>query len=139
MDDNDQLEAGGHARAAREHVYGFNRATMWDRDQIPSGASDQLAEFADLAAALPQAFSQLSTTLEQALVDQVLSMDAMTNELDPAMAIGVARLHLEEARGLAVDLHKHLDAAHNATAHVISQGIDDRQTRGQESMTWDQP
>lgn len=135
MDDNDPLEAGGHAAAAREHVYGFNRATMWEQDQIPSETSDQMAEFADLAAALPQAFSQLSSTLEQALVHQVLSMDAMTDETDPSMAIGVARLHLEEARGLAVDLHKHLDAARNATAHIISQGVDD----GQESMPWDQP
>jgi len=50
VDDNDQLEAGGHAAAAREHVYGFNRATMWERDQIPTETSDQLAEFADLAA-----------------------------------------------------------------------------------------
>ena len=65
----------------------------------------------------------------------MLSMDSMTDESDPSMAIGVARLHLEEARGLAVDLHKHLDAARNATAHIISQGVDD----GQESMTWDQP
>lgn len=135
MDDNDQLAAGGHATAAREHVYGFNRATMWDRDQIPSATSEQLADFADLAAALPQTWSQLSTTLEHALAHQVLSMDAMTDETNPAMAIGVARLHLEEARGLAVDLHKHLDAARNATAHVISQGVDD----GDESMPWDQP
>src|SRR3546814_8014572 len=65
VDDNDQLEAGGHATAAREHVYGFNRATMWERDQIPAETSDELAEFADLAAALPQAFSQLSSTLER--------------------------------------------------------------------------
>lgn len=135
MDGSDQHEAGGYAAAAREHVYGFNRATMWARDQMPSEASDQLAEFADLAAALPQAFSQLSVVLEQALADQVLSMDNMTDESDPAMAVGVARLHLEEARGLAVDLHKHLNAARNATAHIISQGIDD----GQESMPWDQP
>ncbi len=135
MDDNDQLEAGGHATASREHVYGFNRATMCEQEQIPSETSDQLAEFADLAAALPQAFSQLCSTLEQALADQVLSMDAMADESDPAMAIGVARLHLEEARGLAVDLHKHLDAARNSTAHIISQGADD----GQESMPWDQP
>ncbi len=135
MDDDDQREAGGHATAAREHVYGFNRATMWEeRDQIPAEASDQLAEFADLAAALPQAFSQLSSTLQQALANHVLSMDAMTDESDPAMAIGVARLHLEEARGLAVDLHKHLTAARNATAHIISQGVDD----GQESMPRDQ-
>ncbi|HET7736375.1 MAG TPA: hypothetical protein VFK52_10395 [Nocardioidaceae bacterium] len=135
MDGNDQHEASGYAAAAREHVYGFNRATMWARDQMPSETSDQLAEFADLAAALPQAFSQLSSVLDQALADQVLSMDNMTDESDPSMAIGVARLHLEEARGLAVDLHKHLNAARNATAHIISQGIDD----GQESMPWDQP
>jgi hypothetical protein len=62
-------------------------------------------------------------------------MDAMTDESDPAMAIGVARLHLEEARGLAVDLHKRLDAARNATAHVMSQGVDD----GQVSMPSDRP
>jgi hypothetical protein len=134
-DDTDDLQAWSHATAAREHVYGFNRATMWARDQMPSETSDQLAEFADLTAALPQAFSQLSSVLEQALADQVLSMDNMTDESDPSMAIGVARLHLEEARGLAVDLHKHLNAARNATAHIISQGIDD----GQESMPWDQP
>src|SRR3546814_21200399 len=65
VDDNDQLEAGGHATAAREHVYGFNRATMWERDQIPVETSDELAEFAALAAALPQAFSQLSSTTER--------------------------------------------------------------------------
>lgn len=124
--DDDQLAAGGHAMAAREHVYGFNRATMWDRDLNPSEISEQLAEFADLAAALPQTFSHLSSTLEHALAHQVLSMDAMIDESDPVVAIGVARLHLEEARGLAVDLHKHLDVARNATAHVISRGVDDR-------------
>jgi hypothetical protein len=121
--------------AAREHVYGFNRATMWARDQIPAETTDQLAEFADLAAALPQAFSQLSSTLDQAKADQMLSMDGMTDEADPSMAIDVARLHLEEARGLAVDLHRHLDAARNATAHIISQGVD----AAQGSMPWDQP
>ena len=135
MDDGGGLEATAHANAAREHVFGFNRITMWERDRIPAETSDQLAEFADIAAALPQACSQLSSTLEQALSSQELSMDSMTDESDPSMAIGVARLHLEEARGLAVDLHKHLNAARNATAHIISHGVDD----GQESMPWDQP
>lgn len=135
MDHNDQREASEHTAAAREHVYGFNRATMRQQDQTPAATSDQLADFADLTAALPQAVSQLSSTLERALVQQVLSMDAMTDESDPATAIGVARLHLEEARGLAVDLHKRLDAARNATAHVISQGVDD----GQVSMPTDRP
>ena len=135
MDDGGGLDATAHANAAREHVYGFNRITMWERDRIPAETSDQLAEFADIAAALPQACSQLSSTLEQALASQELSMDWMTDESDPSMAIGVARLHLEEARGLAVDLHKHFNAARNATAHIISHGVDD----GQESMPWDQP
>ena len=135
MDDGGGLEATAHANAAREHVLGFNRITMWERDWIPAETSDQLAEFADIAAALPQACSQLSSTLEQALASQELSMDSMTDESDPSMAIGVARLHLEEARGLAVDLHKHLNAARNATAHIISQGVD----AGQESMPWGQP
>ena len=135
MDDADGLRATGHARRAREHVFGFNRITMWQRDQIPAETSDQLAEFADIAAAFPQAFAQLSSTLEQALANLVLSMDSMTDESDPSMAIGVARLHLEEARGLAVDLHKHLNAARNATAHIISSGVDD----GQETMPWDAP
>ncbi|WP_067429096.1 hypothetical protein [Nocardioides jensenii] len=127
MDNNDDCQATGHATAAREHVHSFNRATMWVRDQIPSETSDQLAEFADIAAVLPQAFSQLSRALQQTLTHQVLSMDSMTEETDPSMAIGLARLHLEEARGLAVDLHKHLTSASNATAHIISQGIDDDQ------------
>ena len=135
MDDGGGLEATAHANAAREHVFGFNRITMWERDRIPAETSDQLAEFADIAAALPQACSQLSSTLEQALASQELSMDSMTDESDPSMAIGVARLHLEEARGIAVDLHKHLNAARNATAHIISNGVDDRQ----DSMPWDQP
>ena len=135
MNDNDQREASGHATAARENVHGYNRATLWAHDQIPAETSYELAEFADLAAALPQAFSQLSSTLKQASTDQILSMDSMTDESDPAMAIGVARLHLEEARGLAVGLHKHLNAAHNATAHIISQGVDD----GQGSTPSDQP
>lgn len=135
MDDGGGLEATAHANAAREHVFGFNRITMWERDRIPAETSDQLAEFADIAAALPQACSQLSSALEQALASQELSMDSMADESDPSMAIGVARLHLEEARGLALDLHKHLDAARNATAHIIRHGVDD----GQESMPWDQP
>ena len=113
------------------------RMARWGVAPIFGDGSQELSAVhgADLAAALPQAFSQLSSTIEQAIANQVLSMDAMTDESDPAMAIGVAGLHLEEARGLAVDLHKHLNAARNATAHIISQGVDD----GHGSMPWDQP
>src|SRR3712207_4650117 len=45
VDDNDQLETSAHAAAAREHVYCFNRASMWARDQIPAQTSEELAEF----------------------------------------------------------------------------------------------
>ncbi|MQW77999.1 hypothetical protein GHK92_19205 [Nocardioides sp. dk4132] len=135
MDDNDQLDASGHAAAARKHVDGFNRTARGQPEQTPAETSSQLAEFAVLTAALPQAVSQLSSTLEQALASQALIMDSMTDESDPAITIGVARLHLEEARGLAVDLHKHLNAAHDATAHVVSPGVDN----GHESMPWLHP
>lgn len=36
---------------------------------------------------------------------------------------------------LAVELYKRLDAAHQAVAHIISQGVEDIQ----ESLPWDQP
>ena len=134
MDGGSELEATRHARAACDHIYGLNRATMWERNQTPAGTSTQLADLAALAAALPQAFSQLSTLLEQALQTQVLRMDSSSAESDPALAVGVARLHLDEARSYAVDLHKILDAAHQATAHIVSDGID-----GQESKPSDPP
>jgi len=134
VDGGSELEATGHAKAACDHIYGLNRATMWERDQTPADTSTQLADLAALAAALPQACSQLSTLLEQARQTQILSIDSSSAESDPAMAIDVARLHLDEARGYAVDLHKFLDAAHQATAHIINAGSDD----GQESMPWDQ-
>ena len=127
MEGSSELEATRHARSACEHIYGLNRATMWQRTQIPADTAEQLADLAALAAALPQAFSQLSTLLEQAMEDQVLSMDSATPESDPAMAIGVALRHLDDARGYAVDLHRLLDAAHQATAHIVSDGVDDSQ------------
>ena len=95
---------------------------MRERDQIPAETADQLADLAAVAAALPKAFSELFKPLQQALETQVLGMDKMTDESDPAMAICVARLHLDEARGHAVEVDKHLDAAGQATAHIISQG-----------------
>lgn len=57
MDDKVELEATGHAKAACEHIYGLNRATIWERDQTPAEVADQLADLAALTAALPQAFS----------------------------------------------------------------------------------
>lgn len=123
MNGGDNLTATQHAEAVCEHIQSLNRATLRGSDQTPSQTAEQVALLAASAAALPQAFAQLSALLERALTDQILSMDSDSLEPDPAMAVGIARLHLDEARGHAVDLYKRLDAAHQATAHIISAGV----------------
>ena len=120
MDDSNELAATEHAGSACEHSYRFNRVTMQESGHAPAEMAEQLAHLAALVAALPEAFSQLSTLLAHALNTQVLTMDPNNADSDPSIAIGVARLHLDEARGQAVDLHKLLDAAHRATARILS-------------------
>ena len=133
MNSGSGLEATRHAEAACQHIHGLNRATRWERDQTPAQIAEQVAQLAAAAAALPQAFAQPSLLLDEALASQILSMDSLSAESDPAMAVGVARLHLDEARGYAVDLFKLLDAAHQSTAHIISAGVD----HGQDPTPWD--
>ena len=99
MTTSSELEATRHAEAACQHIHGLNRATLWDRDQTPAQTAEQVAQLAAAAAALPQAFAQLSTLLDEALASQILSMDSLSAESDPAMAVGVARIQLDEARG----------------------------------------
>jgi hypothetical protein len=77
----------------------------------------------------------LSSLLGLALECPVLSMDTMTAESDTAMAIGVPGSTWARRAGYAVDPHKLLEAAHQATVHAVSKGVDD----GQESMPWDEP
>jgi hypothetical protein len=125
IDDN-VIAATGHAAAAFEQIAEFNRTTMHTRDAHPSDISDQIAHLAALVAALPQAFSQLSSSADAAVRDQALRMDGTSPDEDPAIAIGVARLELADAKDVAVELYKLLDAAHNATAHIISAGVADR-------------
>lgn len=57
-------------------------------------------------------------------MNQTLTLDPMVEEVDAAAAVGVARLHLAEARCLLAGAQKHLEAAHNTTAHLVSDGID---------------
>jgi hypothetical protein len=113
----------GYSRAANEAVADLCRHTINVPDLRPAGVSDTVANLAALAAALPQAFAQVSRALEKAQREQLLEMDSMTGETDVDMAAGVAKLHLEEARELAVELHKRLDSAHQSTAHIISNGF----------------
>lgn len=123
MNSDIKLTATQHAESVCEHIHGLNRATLRASGQTPSQTAEQVAHLAAAAAALPQAFAQLSALLEEALAHQTLSMDQDSLDADPAMAVGVARLHLDEARSYAVELYKRLDAAHQATAHIVSAGV----------------
>lgn len=123
MNSDIKLAATQHAEAVCEHVHGLNRSTLRASGQTPAQTADQVAQLAAAAAGLPQAFAQFSALLEEALARQVLSMDSESLDADPAMAVGVARLHLDEARSYAVELYKRLDAAHQATAHIVSAGV----------------
>lgn len=115
-------EVRGHARAARDAVADLCRSTVTTPDMTPAAVADSVEALADLAAALPQAYAQITRVLDKALREQLLTMDTLTEENDPAMAVGIANVSLEEARQVAVDLHKLLNTAHQATAHIISHG-----------------
>ena len=117
-----QLDATRHAIAACEHIRGLNHSTRSEPEQTPAQTAEQLANLAALVAALPQAFAQLSWILQQALESQALSMDHSATDRDPEpdFGIGLAHLHLDEARETAVDLYRSLDAAHQAAAAIVS-------------------
>lgn len=111
------------AQEACDRLYEFNRLMIWQTEAVPSDIAESLAQLAALVAALPQAFNQLAHCLHLAEARQLLSMDSMLLDPDPATAVGVARLELQEAKELAVDLYRLLNAAHNSTAHVGSAGL----------------
>jgi hypothetical protein len=110
------------ASASYEAIRALNHDTINQLNMTPSGVSSTVMNLAAMAAALPQACAQLSRILARANDDQVLTMDSLVDETDAWMAIGQAEIHLDEARELAVELYKHLDAAHQATAHIVSNG-----------------
>lgn len=111
-----------HASTADQAIAQLCRDTIALPAMTPAGVSDTIANLAAMAAALPQACAQLSRILAQANDDQDLTMDELVDETEPDMAIGQAQIHLDEARELAVELHKLLDAAHQVTAHIVSHG-----------------
>lgn len=119
---SDTCSAADSARAALAEIRRFTRATA-RADQIPADTSGEIADLAALVAALPQALSHLSGTLARALVTQTLTLDSMAEETEAATAVRVARLHLEQAASVLADTQEHLHAAHNATAHLVSGGI----------------
>ena len=118
MDEADTSLAA--ARAVEDATQDLCRATVARPMLTPSEVDVVLAHLAAAAAALPQAYAQLSEILDDAKSDQVLETDGMADTDDPTLAVDTARMHLDEARDAAVALHKLLDAAHAQTAHVIS-------------------
>lgn len=128
--DDVQPEATRHAIAACEHIRSLNHATRSEPEQTPAQTAEQLANLATLVGALPQAFAQLSRILQHASESQVLSMDDFAVDPEPDIGVGLARLHLDEARETAVDLYRSLDAAHQAAAAIVS----DRANNPDETM-----
>jgi len=103
---------------------GPRRVDVWLRRAPHGRGTDMTAPAPEVEPGEPlEAFAQVSRVLEKAEREQLLEMDSMTEETDVDMAAGVAKLHLEEARELAVELYKRLDSAHQSTAHIISNGF----------------
>lgn len=86
----------------------------------PAEVDIVLAHLAAAVAAQPQTARQLGAILEHATHQQVLEMDTLTETQDPDLAVETARHHLDAIGEPALDVHRHLDAAHNETAHIAT-------------------
>ncbi len=106
------------ARAAEHAIQHLCRTTLSRPSMTPAEVDTVLAHLADAVAALPQTARQLAAILEQATHQQVLEMDALTEAQDPDLAVETARLHLDAIGDPALEVHRHLDAAHSETAHI---------------------
>ena len=118
--DSNADEVIDQARAADDAVHQLCRATMARPSMTPGEVDIVLAHLAAAVAALPQTARQLGAILEQAKGDHLLQMDILTETQDPDLAVETARLHLDAIGEPALDVHRHLDAAHNETAHIAT-------------------
>ncbi len=112
------------AQAAEDAIRRLASITVRRPSMTPADIDVVLAQLAGAVAALPQAATQLGDMLEQAHEDLHLTMDGMTNADDPVIAIDTARLHLDAARAPAMELYRHLDAAHNQSAHSATDPLE---------------
>lgn len=108
------------ARSVEDAIQRLCRATLTRPNMIPAEVDLVLTHLTAAGGALPQTLSQLSDILERADRHYVLEMDTLTSTQDPREALDTARLHLRIVRELALDLYRHLDAAHNQTAHIAT-------------------
>lgn len=110
------------ARVVAEVLQDLWRTTSIRPSTTPAEVDLVLADLAEAAAALPQAARQLGDVLDQAREGHVPVMDALTETKDPDLAVDSARLHLDEIREPALEVHRRLDAAHQKTAHINATG-----------------
>lgn len=127
---DEAAEVIGHARATEQAIQQLSRATLARPSMTPADVDLVLAHLAAATAALPQVARQLGDILEQAKDQYRLEMDTLTETDDPDLAITTARLHLGAIREPAYELHRHLDAAHNETAHIAATDGTERRTAG---------
>jgi len=108
------------ARAAEHAIQHLCRTTLSRPSMTPAEVDTILAPLTAAAAALPQPARQLGDILAQARQDHVLEMDTLTETQDPDLAVEPARLHLDAISDPALEVHRHLAAAHNEAAHIAT-------------------
>lgn len=113
--DDDILDC---AQQAEDAIRRLARITIDRPSLAPADIDVVITHLADAVAALPQVATQLGDMLHRAQNDWHLAMDTMSDTHDPGIAIDTARLHLDAVRRPAVEVYRHLDAAHQETAHV---------------------
>jgi hypothetical protein len=109
------------ARQAEDALRRLARITIDRPSRTPADIDAVIASLAEAVAALPQAVSQLGDMLRNTQEDWHLSMDSMSGTRDPSVAIDTAGLHLDVVRRAALEVHRHLDAAHQDTAHIAAE------------------
>lgn len=113
--DDDILDC---ARQAEDAIRRLARITTDRPNLAPADIDVVIAHLADAVAALPQAVTQLGEMLHQAQTEWHLTMDMLADTRDPSIAIDTARLHLDALRQPAIEVYRHLDTAHQETAHI---------------------
>jgi hypothetical protein len=124
------VEMTESARAAADAIQQLCRATLSRPAMTPAEVDVVLGHLAAAAAALPQTARQLGDILEQAADHYMLQMDALTETVDPGLAIETARLHLDALNEPALEVHCNLAAARHETAHISSVATPGRAMRG---------
>ena len=110
------------ADAAADAIRSLNHATFPGTGGLtwPSDAYDVIASLGLLASRLPQLLGQLDGWLTREVEQGRVSVDGGAYVGDPQAAAAVTSHYLDQAATAAHTLHRALDAAQQATAHLAS-------------------